>query len=133
MRDPRRRDSRLLRRAPMSDRMKINYLFAQGRTTRRGFIAGAMALGLGSTAASDLWSMASAQAAAPKRGGLLRAGLIGGSTSDVLDPTTFDDTFMICVSNSVRDHLADVGYDNSLQPALAESWEPSADAKSWRL
>jgi peptide/nickel transport system substrate-binding protein len=117
----------------MSDSMKIDYLFAQGRTTRRGFIAGAMALGLGSTAASDLWSVASAQAAAPKRGGLLRAGLIGGSTSDVLDPTTFDDTFMISLSNSVRDHLVDVGYDNALEPALAESWETSPDAKSWRF
>lgn len=117
----------------MSDRERINYLFAQGRTTRRGFIAGAAALGLSGVAASSLWSKASAQAATPKRGGLLRAGLIGGATSDTLDPGTFNDTFMISVSHSVRDHLVEVGYDNSLQPGLAESWEPSADAKTWRF
>lgn len=116
----------------MTDKYKIEYLLAQGRTSRRSFIAGATALGLGSIAATNLWSMA-ALAATPKRGGLLRAGLIGAATSDTLDPTTFDDTFMISVSNSVRDHLVEVGYDNALQPGLAESWEPSSDAKTWRF
>lgn len=118
----------------MTDRDRINHLFAQGRTSRRGFIAGATALGLGSVAASGLWTQAAAQqAATPKRGGLLRAGLIGGSVSDSLDPTTFDETFMIAVSRSIRDHLVDVGYGNVLKPALAESWESSADAETWRF
>lgn len=72
-------------------------------------------------------------AATPKRGGSIRAGLAGGSTSDSLDPSTFIDTVMVSISRSFRSYLVDVGQDNNLQPSLAESWEPSADAKTWRF
>ena len=64
----------------------------QGRLSRRDFMEGATALGLSITAATSL--MSEARAATPMKGGLLRAGLDGGATTDTLDPATFPDTFM---------------------------------------
>ena len=115
----------------MEDRYVIDRMLKAPGSSRRGFLQGALALGFTMTAASGLWTRA--QAAAPGRGGVLRAGLNGGSTSDSLDPTTFDDTFMISVSHSIRDHLIDVAPGNTLQPALAESWESSPDTRVWRF
>lgn len=109
----------------------VKQMLTSPRTSRRSFMQGALALGLAVNTASGLWTQA--KAATPKRGGVLRAGLIGGSTSDSLDPATFNDTFMISVSHSIRNHLIDVGPGNTLEPALAESWESSADTAVWRF
>ena len=109
----------------------LNRMLGDTRTTRRDFLVGATALGLTVTAASSMWS--TAQAATPKRGGHLRAGMIGGNTSDSVDPTTFIDTVMIAFGRACRDSLVEVGQDNSAQPGLAESWEASDDAITWRF
>lgn len=101
------------------------------RTTRREFVVGAMALGLTAAAAASTWDQA--QAATPKKGGHLKCGLNDSNTTDSLDPATFIATTMICVSRAFRDSLVEVGQDNSAQPGLAESWESSDDAKSWRF
>ena len=67
----------------------------------------------------------------PKRGGHLVAGIAGGSTTDTLDPETFNDTYMVVVGSSTRDNLTEIAADGSLRAALAESWEPSKDARTW--
>lgn len=95
--------------------------------SRRGFLAGAAGIGLG----TGLFPRRAF--AEPKRGGHLRAGLADGATTNTLDPTKFDDSFMVIVSNSVRDHLVDIGPGNALLPGLAESWESSPDAQVWRF
>ncbi|WP_204112552.1 ABC transporter substrate-binding protein [Shimia biformata] len=70
--------------------------------------------------------------AAPKRGGKLRAGLSGANTSDSWDGRTHSDLFMIAsAQGTVFDSLTMVAADGSLQGELAESWEASADAKTW--
>ena len=99
--------------------------------TRRGFIGGAAAVGFGLTSGGLL--LPRTARAASTRGGHLRAGLVGGSSSDSLDPTTFDNSFMVFVSNSIRDHLVDLGPGNALAPGLAESWETTPDARVWRF
>ena len=68
----------------------------QGALSRRDFMEGAAALGLTVAAATSL--MSAAHAATPKKGGLLRAGLDGGATTDTLDPATFPDTFIIALN-----------------------------------
>ena len=80
---------------------------------------------------SSLWS-GRALAAGPKRGGHMVSGLNDANTVDSLDSGLFNATYMICVSRAFRDSLVNVGQDNSMEPALAESWEASADAKVWR-
>ena len=104
--------------------------FEQGRMTRRSFMMGALALGVSMTAATGLVSRA--EAATPKKGGRLRIGLTGGSTSDILDPGQILDLYMLNVQfGQIRNGLTEVAADGSLIPELAESWEASADAKVW--
>ena len=70
--------------------------------------------------------------AAPKRGGRLRLGLAGANTSDSWDGRTHSDSFMIMAAHGcVFDCLTEVGADGQLKGELAESWEASADAKTW--
>lgn len=112
----------------MIDRAELERLHQLG-ISRRGFLAGAAATGFG--LGTGLFP--GRAFAAPKRGGHMRAGLADGATTNNLDPTAFDDSFMVVVSNSIRDHLVDIGPANALLPGLAESWESSPDAKVWRF
>ena len=69
---------------------------------------------------------------AQTRGGKLTAGLSGANTSDSWDGRTHSDLFMIAsAQGSVFDSLTEVGADGLLKGELAESWEASADAKTW--
>jgi len=102
----------------------------QGKMSRRNFLEGATALGLSITAATSLLS--EARAATPKKGGLLRAGLDGGATTDTLDPATFPDTFIIALNfGGLRNCLTEVDNQGKLVGELAESWSASDDAKQW--
>jgi peptide/nickel transport system substrate-binding protein len=102
----------------------------QGKMSRRNFLEGATALGLSITAATSLLS--EARAATPKKGGLLRAGLDGGATTDTLDPATFPDTFIIAFNfGGLRNCLTEVDNEGKLVGELAESWSASDDAKQW--
>ena len=70
--------------------------------------------------------------AQPKSGGTLRLGLAGGNTSDSWDGRNHSDAFMqISGMGCVFDCLTEVAPDGSLRGELAESWEASADAKTW--
>lgn len=107
----------------------IHRMLGDRRATRREFLAGATALGLSATVASGLWSRAAR--AMPKKGGHMKIGIGGGATSDSLDPATYDATFMITTGNSTRNNVTEIGPNNDLQGALAESWETGDDASTW--
>jgi len=69
---------------------------------------------------------------AQTRGGKLTAGLGGANTSDSWDGRTHSDIFMIAAAHGcVFDCLTEVAADGSLVGELAESWEATADAKTW--
>jgi peptide/nickel transport system substrate-binding protein len=69
---------------------------------------------------------------AQTRGGKLTAGLGGANTTDSWDGRTHSDLFMIAAAQgTVFDSLTEVAADGSLKGELAESWEASADAKTW--
>ena len=70
--------------------------------------------------------------AAAKRGGTLRLGLSGANTSDSWDGRTHSDHFMIHMGHgTVFDCLTEISASGELIGELAESWEASADAKTW--
>ena len=115
----------------MTDEILLKRMLDDKKTTRREFLVGATALGLSAAAASTMWSKTAN--AAPTKGGHLRSALVGGSTTDNLDQQSWTDTFMIAVGRATRDSLVEVGQDNTAQPGLAESWEASADASTWRF
>ncbi|NNK78906.1 MAG: ABC transporter substrate-binding protein [Litoreibacter sp.] len=93
--------------------------------SRRGLLKTGVAAGV--LAATGLPVRAQA-----KKGGRLRLGLAGANTSDSWDGRTHSDSFMImCAHGCVFDCLTEVGADGQLKGELAESWEASADAKTW--
>ncbi len=71
--------------------------------------------------------------AAPKRGGNLRAGIGHGQTTDTLNPGTWDNGFTAPMAFAIHGRLTEVAGDGSLKPELAESWEASEDAVTWRF
>jgi peptide/nickel transport system substrate-binding protein len=68
----------------------------------------------------------------PEYGGRLRVGVGHGSTSDSLDPGQVGTNgFMGILNYATHNHLGVIGLDGKLKPELAESWDSSADAKTW--
>lgn len=115
----------------MENRKKIAGALKKTNMTRRDLMVGGSALGLSLMVSPYLYS--STAFAGPVQGGHLRAGLAGASASNSLDSTMFDDTFMISIGFSIRDNVVELGQDNLVKPGLAESWEPTPDAKVWRF
>src|SRR5687768_14796608 len=73
----------------MSD--ELSYLskrVAFGKMSRRDFLGRAAALGVSATFANSLLSTA-VKAAGPIKGGTLKAGMQGGTSTDSLDPATW--------------------------------------------
>ena len=104
---------------------------SENQLSRRGFIKGAMALGVGALAPS-LYSEAAK--AAPKKGGRYRVAFPAGNTGDNFDTGTNSDSYMINVAQgAVRNCVTEVNADGQAVPELAESLEPSADAATWRV
>ncbi len=98
--------------------------------SRREFIAAALAAGMSATVADSTFSRAMAQT--PKKGGRLRMAVPGGAVTDTLDPGTWNETFMQVVGfGPLRNNLTEISANNEVVAELAESWEPSKDAKSW--
>jgi len=94
--------------------------------SRRGLLkTGAAAGVLAATGATTASAM-------PKRGGTAKIGLAGANTSDSWDGRTHSDSYMIVTAHGcVFDCLTEVAADGTLVGELAESWEASADAKTW--
>ena len=103
-----------------------------GRTTRREFLGRAAALGV-STALMTTMLGDIAMAAKPKKGGTLRLGIAGGSTTDSMDPTTWTDSVALVCGFTMMNGLIENGADNKPIPELAESWDAKPGAADWIL
>ncbi|MFK4810645.1 ABC transporter substrate-binding protein [Devosia sp. ZW T5_3] len=99
--------------------------------SRRQFMAGAAGLGLTTLASGLIVPSAMAQEAAPRRGGVLKMGIGGGSTTDNFDIRVLNDWVPVNQAYMVFNGLVEIDKDNRVRPELFESWEPSADAKEW--
>ncbi|MEO7938402.1 MAG: ABC transporter substrate-binding protein [Burkholderiaceae bacterium] len=94
---------------------------------RRQLIGGASAVGLGAAFAS----MPAMAQGAPKKGGVLRLGMEGGSASDSLDPRTYADSIPIAYSLMFWNCLVEIDSKGNASPELAESWESKPGALEW--
>jgi peptide/nickel transport system substrate-binding protein len=116
----------------MSDQLKfLARETVRGRVSRREFLGRAAAFGLSLPAASKLLTSA-ALAQGPQMGGHLVVGMVGGESTNTLDPAqqltqvpqvftkTWGETLVIASPE-----------DSSAVPLLAESWDASDDAKVW--
>ncbi|SEF70460.1 peptide/nickel transport system substrate-binding protein [Jhaorihella thermophila] len=99
-----------------------------GQIDRRQFIMSAMAAGVVLPTAMSMADKA--MAATPKKGGTLRIGSGHGSTTDSMDPGTYENGFSLGMGFMYGNCLTEVSNTGELIPELAESFE-SADAKTW--
>ena len=112
------------------DHLQIEH--ALGRLSRRDFVGRALALGVSAAAAQTLVLGAEALAAeTARKGGTLRIGLGGGSTTDSLNPLSWNDSVMIDVGFGLFNGLVENSAENRPVPELAERYEPKDGAKSW--
>lgn len=95
---------------------------------RRRFLQASAATGVAATL-----PLGKAAMAAPKKGGTLRIGRGHGQTTDTLDPGVAENGYTIGMLFGMHSYLTQVGRDGSLEPGIAESWEASSDAATWRF
>ncbi|MCI5095445.1 MAG: ABC transporter substrate-binding protein [Rhodobacteraceae bacterium] len=103
-----------------------------GKMTRREFMGKAAALGVSAAVAGTMFADA-AKAASPVKGGTLRMGVQGGESTNSQDPALWASDVPIAGGRQWGETLVEVGPDGSLEGLVAESWEGSADAKTWRF
>ncbi|ESY85949.1 peptide ABC transporter substrate-binding protein [Mesorhizobium sp. LNHC220B00] len=114
----------------MIDEMRfLSERVAKGKLSRRAFLGRATALGVGAAFANNLLATA-AMAEGPLRGGLLKLGMQGGAATDNLDPALFR-TVSMNFGRQWAEQLMQIDPKGKLQPALAEEWGASKDAKVW--
>ena len=112
---------------------ELDYLkkrVAQGKLSRRDFMGKASALGVTAAAATTMLADA-AYAVGPKKGGVFKLGSVGGESTNSLDPATYASQVPFHNGRQFGETLVEVGADGGLAPKLAESFESSADAKTW--
>ena len=114
----------------MSELKQLKRLLTQGEITRRDFLARLSALGF-MAALSPVFSAMPAKAATPQKGGRLKLGLAGGSTTDSLDPGKMTDAMAMSINWQIRNCLVEVDYKGHPVPELAESWESLPGAAKW--
>ena len=103
-----------------------------GKISRREFMGRTAAMGITAAAASTMMSSA-LHAAGPVKGGMLRAGMNGGASSDTLDPALVASEATHAILKQWSENLVDVSASGELTPRLAESIESTPDAKTWRF
>ncbi|KUP94291.1 ABC transporter substrate-binding protein [Tritonibacter horizontis] len=103
---------------------------ALGRMGRREFLGRAAALGVTALGANTLLSTA-VKAAGAQKGGTIKVGLQGGSTTDSLDPALATNQVAQSVIRLWGEPLVELSDDGGIEGKVAESYEASADAKTW--
>ncbi len=117
----------------MSEELKYHAVaVTKGAMSRREFMGKAAALGITAAAASTMLAQA-VKAAGPVKGGSYKMGVQGGESTNSQDPATWASDVPIAGGNCWGETLVEVQGDGSLEGYVAESWEGSADAKTWRF
>ncbi|HET6160871.1 MAG TPA: ABC transporter substrate-binding protein [Dongiaceae bacterium] len=105
-------------------------LVGRGKVSRRQFVQLALAAGI--TAATAETMFVKAARAEPKKGGTFRMGVGHGATTDSLDPATYPDQFTGTMGwGAIGNSLTEMNAKGEITPDLAESFEPSDEAKKW--
>lgn len=115
----------------MSDELKyLSDRVARGLMNRRAFMGRAAALGVGATMAGSMLSSA-AFAAGAQKGGILKVGMVGGESTNSLDPATFASQVPFALGRSWGDTLVETSPTGEITNRLAEEVSASADARVW--
>ena len=101
---------------------------AKGGISRRQFVTSMVAAGVVLPTAMSM--AGNALAATPNKGGTFRIGLGHGSTTDSLDPATYENGMMTATGYVHGNNLTEVNNKGELIGELAESFDTD-DAKTW--
>lgn len=107
--------------------------FKRGQMSRREYLASMMGVGVTAVAAHTLGGLVMAtpaQAAEPKKGGILK---ISMGSREFKDPRLADWSEVANVTRQSLEALVRWNRDYTFQPWLLESWEVSDDAKTYTL
>ncbi|MGO4840284.1 ABC transporter substrate-binding protein, partial [Rhizobiaceae sp. 2RAB30] len=74
-----------------------------------------------------------AKAAGPNKGGILKAGLQGGESTNSLDPASFLSQVPFSFGKCWGEYLVRLNRDGSLENRIAEEIGASDDAKTWTI
>lgn len=113
----------------MSQIEHLKGALSRGLIGRREFLGHAGALGIALPAAMALADEARAEE--PRKGGVLKLGMSGGSSADSLDPRTFTDWVPGFTGYALYNLLVEVDDRSQATPELAESWEVKPGASEW--
>jgi peptide/nickel transport system substrate-binding protein len=117
----------------MSDELAfLSRYVARGKLSRRDFLGRAAALGVSATFANSLLASA-ARAEGPVKGGILKAGLVGGESTNVLDPALAMTQVPFAFGKMWGEMIVELGIDGGIEYRIAEEIGASADAKTWTL
>ncbi|UWQ04524.1 ABC transporter substrate-binding protein [Aliiroseovarius crassostreae] len=105
---------------------------AQRKMSRRDFMGRASALGVSAAAAGSMLSTA-ALAEGPKKGGTMKLGMLGGESTNTLDPAVAATQVPGMNLRLYGDQIVDVSPTGEIELRLAESIESSTDAREWRF
>jgi peptide/nickel transport system substrate-binding protein len=100
--------------------------------SRRTVLGGAAAAGAAAAMGPTILGGTEAKASDPQAGGTLRVGLGHGSTTDSLDPATYENGFSSFMGiGGLFNYITAVDETNQLAPELAEEWEATPNAMTW--
>jgi peptide/nickel transport system substrate-binding protein len=109
---------------------ELTALVKTERISRREFVQLSIAAGV--SAAAGLSSFAKILRAAPKRGGYFRAAIGHGSTTDTLDPATWNNSFDGDLGQGIYGNtLLAINLKNDAVADLVESYEGTSGLKVW--
>ena len=115
--------------------IELNHLLktaAKGLISRREFVGRAGALGVSAAMAGTLLTTA-AKAEEPKKGGLLRAAMSGGESTNSLDPALAASEVPFMVNLLWGDTLVEVNEKGEIVHRIAEEVSSNADATEWKF
>ena len=110
----------------------LQQLHRAGRIGRRELLGRISALGASAAVLTSVIASEDAHAAeTPRKGGTMRLGIGGGSTTDSLEPSTCNDSVGTTGGFAFLEPLIETGVGNKPEAGLAASWEAKAGASEW--
>ena len=114
---------------------QLDLMIARVRTgamTRREFVGRTTAMGVSAALAGALFTKA-AHAEEPKKGGVLRAGVAGGESTNSLDPALAASDVPYMINRTWGETLVDVDANGAIEMRIAEEISSNADATEWKF
>jgi peptide/nickel transport system substrate-binding protein len=115
---------------------ELNHILQQaalGKMSRRAFIGRAGALGMSAAMAGTLLTTAAYAEDAPVKGGIIKAGVQGGQSTDTLDPAVAASPAPFLINSTWGETLVEVNGANEISYRLAEAVSSNADATVWKF